>query len=461
MESSSVYELRKREASYHPYIGTIADFFAAQLFSAPFTVRAINASGQTAPADPFYASLREDVDGTGTDLATLMKDRFTAAMVKRTAWILAEMPDDGGVPVDQMSLLDWNAAGLGSARLCPLDADDVLDWEVDEGGSLIWAITYRRSMRRDDPRLERSLVTETWRLYDAETVETFAVTYDPSKRRIKADDVIPSLRRRPHRFPRVPLVPLRLPEGLWLLNRAADAQIEHFRLGAALSWAIRRAAYPMAVFKSKDQGQPIPTTGAGYAITIGVDESLTWVAPDAAPFEVLSAEVDTQKNEIYRIAQQMAASVNNNAAALGRSGESKQADQAATEICLHAYATHVKATVEELYELVSDARGDGNITWSIEGMNRFSLSDVTTTLANIQTAVSLSIPSKTLKTELFVKAADALHPDASQETKDQIRVEITDAAEEPAKEPPPPPNPAGEEPTGDGAGGDGDTNTGA
>jgi hypothetical protein len=438
LEAPQIYELRKRDAAYRSYVGPIVDFFASQLCASPFVVRA-SRSGEPLVPELFYADFREDVDMVGTDLVAFMKSRFINALTKGVAWILAELPDEGDAPA--ASLAEWEARGLGRARLCPLEADDVLDWETDDAGQLRWAITHKREMRRDDPRLERSLVTETWRLYDAEGVEAFQVVYDPKTRTIRPEDVIPSLGRQPHRFPRVPLVQLRLPDGLWLLARVADAQIEHFRLSAAMSWAIKRTCYPMAIFKAKDKDSA-PVTGAGYLQMIDVEEDFEWVSPTTAAFDVLKAEIEAQKDEIYRIAQQMASSVNNSAAGLQRSGESKMADYTATEICLHAYATHIKETIETLFELVSDARGDVDVGFSIEGMNKFSLADVSVSLANIQTAKSLAIPSPTLAMELGMKAADMLLPDAAQPVKDRIRAEIQAAGKAAADKPPPSDEPA-------------------
>jgi hypothetical protein len=436
LEAPAVYELRKRDAFYRSYVGPIIDFFSAQLFGSPFLVRA-GSGGETATPDLFYSDFREDVDMNGTDLVTFMKARFVQAMTLGAAWILAELPSDDGLPAAARA--DWEARGLGRVRLCPIGPEAVLDWECDDYGQLLWAITYRSEKRRDDPRLERQLVTETWRLYDRQDVETFQVVYDPAKRRIRPEDEIPSVGREPHRFPRVPLVQLRLPEGLWLLNRAADAQVEHFRLSAALSWAIKRACYPMAVFHAADQeAAPIPVTGAGYTLKIGLLEKLEWVSPATAPFEVVAGQIAQQKDELYRIAQQMASSVNNNATTLNRSGDSKNADAAATEICLLAYSVHVKAAVEDIFELVSDGRGDFDIHFSIEGMSSFSLGDITVSLANMKLAVELEIPSTTLRAELAVKAAGMLLPDASQDVRDKIRAEIEEGVEEEEAAPPAP-----------------------
>jgi len=436
MEPESIYDLRKKSAWYRGYVGAIIDFFAAQLFASSFQIRT-SIGGEPAEPDDFYSQFQEDVDLAGTDLVTFLKARFVTAMVKGVSWILAEVPDDEDVAPEARA--DWDARGLGRVRLRALEAEDVLDWETDEYGQLRWAITHSRQKRRDNPREARVEVTETWRIYDAVDVETFQVVYDPTKQQIKPEDEIPSLGRRPHRFPRVPLVQLRLPEGLWLLNRAADAQVELFRLSVGASWAMARCCYPMPVFKTADPNNPpTPVTGAGYVQVIGINEAFEWAAPASAPFEVLQAAQANQKDELYRITQQMASSANNNATALNRSGESKEADSAATEICLHAYGLHTKATAEDIFELVSDGRGDVDRKFSVEGMNKFSTGDIAASLANMKAALDLGLPSPTLVAELGVKAADMLLPDAAQPVKDKIRAEFSEAATAKKEAPAPP-----------------------
>lgn len=425
MESARVYELRKKSAYYRSYVGPVVDFFSAQLFGAPFIVRATDteAGGVEAVDDGFYAAFKEDCSGDGADLAHFMKARFTEALIKGGAWVLAELPSDNGAP--PASRADWSSRGLGRATLSSVAPENVLDWELGDDGDLAWAITYACAFKRPNPRVSRTLKTETWRLYDREVVETYELVVDPKKSKITANTDVPLKSARPHGFTRVPLVPVRLPPGLWLMARCADAQVEHFRQSSALSWATRQACYPMCVFNAKNpENEPPRPTGAGYMHTIGIDETIEFIAPATAPFAVIADQIKAQKDEIHRIAQQMANSVDNSAAALGRSGESKAADASATAICLLAYGEVVKRAIEEVYELVSDARGDEGIVFSIEGMTHFTLGDVGTILDNAGKAANVIAQSPTLGRELAKQAAAMLLPEASQPTKDAIRAEI-------------------------------------
>jgi hypothetical protein len=209
MESARVYALRQKSAFYRSYVGPVIDFFSAQLFAAPFVVRAT--VGSTTDAfidDGFYAAFKEDCDGAGTDLSQFMKTRFTEALVKGRSWILAELPEDGGRPAS--SAAEWTERGLGRATLCKLSPDEVLDWEVGEDGEMEWAITYSCAYKRPDPRASRTLKTERWRLYDRTTVQTYEVTFDPKRTKITSSTDVPLKSERPHGFPRIlpPLAPV-------------------------------------------------------------------------------------------------------------------------------------------------------------------------------------------------------------------------------------------------------------
>lgn len=419
-EPNDTFQARCREAHYRSYVGPIVDFFASFLFTASITIRA-KEDDETADTDPFYADFKEDVDGADTDLLDFMRERMTNALIKGASYWLVEFPDAGNVAVD--SRADWQERALGEGFLRKVEREDVLDFERDENGVLLWAIVHKKEKRRDDPRLARKLTRETWWLYDRSEVETFQVEYDASSRVLMPDDIIPSIGKRSHGCTRVPLVEMAIrPEGLWVSSRLASPQLEHFRLSCAQTWGIRRTCYAMPVFKLVDREAP-PTMGAGYYLMIGTEEEMVWSSPPAVPFEAIAREVASQKDEIFRITHQMASGVDNNAAAVGRSGDSKVADAASTQVILNAYGAIVREAIEETYEILSGGRAD-DLDWSIEGMDKYDAADVDVLLKAIAAVQGLNIPSETLSRELFTKAGLSVLPDASQETKDTIREEI-------------------------------------
>lgn len=417
-EPEDVYLQRVKAAHYRSYMGPIIDYFVSFLFTSQLIIRAQRDEQQVDP-DPFYGLLKEDCDGRGTDLIDLLRNRLTRALVEGCSYWLLEMPDDGGAPpVDRA---EWTQRGLGRARLRMLDRSSLLDWDCDEYGNLLWMLTYASRRPRWDPRAPRNATLHTWRLYDQQTVETFQLVQEDGEH-LAPEQEVPSFGARPHGFGRVPLISLELPDGLWIADRIESPQREHCALSNAHTWLIRRTCYAMPVFKVKNR-EPPPVMGAGYYLMIGADESFEWAAPNTTAFDAIRQEVTAQKDEIHRIVHQMAQGVENNAAAVGRSAASKQADAVSTRVMLEALGACVREAVGRTYELLTSGRGE-DYRWSIEGLQGYQTEDVAALLEAITQAITLDIPSPTFGEEIRARAALALLPDADQAVKDQIRQEV-------------------------------------
>jgi hypothetical protein len=461
LEPGDTYATRCDDSAYRSYVGPIVDFFAAQLMASPMTISQHDAkSGDpVAKPDQFYSDLKEDVDGAGTDLVEFCRASMRRCLVKQGTWWLASKPEAGEDPID--SLADYQEQGLDAVRVERLEQEDVVDWELagdqDEDNAIAWALTYSETTPRRSLLDSRKRICCTWRLYDREFCETFVLKYDVGEKLDPQKVDVPSVSKVKHGFTRIPLLRLELPEGLWLLNRVAESQVEHFRLNSGLGWAIRRTCYAMPVFACDEDPKVM---GPGYFIRVNKDESMTWSAPPSDSYEVIQTKVNHEKDEIYRVSQQMAQGVDNNAAAVGRSGASKLADANATEVCLKAYGAFVRDAVERLLELVSDGRGDKEVRFSVEGLEHFNLADATQIIANAQASETVSIPSPTHRKEMLKKLSETMLPGLDQVKKDAISQEIdagVDEAEkqktllktaalEAAKNPPPAPPPNGAPP---------------
>lgn len=422
-EPPDVYQARLREASYRSYVGPIVDYFASQLMAAPMTIRCTDraTNDELEETDEFYSSFKEDVDGQGTDLIDLARNAFRTALVKGACWFVAALPSKDGVePVNQA---EYQERGLGDAKAGKLEPENVLDWECDESGSLLWVMTYEESRPRASVAASRAKIHGVWRIFDTKNVTVYERDWEERDGPGEDDVLMYPVSEEPHGFNRVPLIRVELPRGLWLMNRVADAQVEHFRLSAGLGWAIRRTCYAMPVFRMGSSVGPEPVMGSGYFLKVGEKDSVDWVAPPAQAFTVISDEMKAQKDEIYRVAQQMAQGVDNSAASVGRSADSKRADASSTEVCLVAYGAVVREALEKLYDLVAEGRGDA-IKFHVGGLDKFNLADPTVAVDNAVSASGLDVPSETFNKELLMHTADALLPGLAQETKDAIRKEI-------------------------------------
>jgi hypothetical protein len=442
-EPATTYRHRLGQAHYRCYLGGIIDYFASFLFAEPLVIRAkektktpgkapkvAGAAGHYIDPDPFYGAFKEDCDGQDNDLHVFLGGRVRESMKTRCAWWVVEMPaaptDPNGDPVDAQSRREWKDQGLDRATVRALDTAQVLDWEVDDKGQLLWAIVLTVKTVRPKPTDTRTNVVETYEIFDRDNVSTFELVYPKNKRPTKDVDVPAKGAPRPHGFKRVPLVCLDVGENLWIANRVASPQTEHCRISNGLGWAIRRTCYVMPVLSLDDpDGTKIPTMGTGYAVKLGKGDSLDWAAPPTDGFETIRNEIKDNKDEIFRIVHQMALGVDNNAAAVGRSGKSKEADAAAVRVILGGFGKVVREAVERTYSLLSEGRGEGDrYDWSIEGLDSFIQIDLSELLAAAQGVSLLDIRSPTFHRAWQKRVAIACLPDADQREKDEIVAEI-------------------------------------
>jgi hypothetical protein len=433
-EKPERYALRKREAQYRNYLGPIIDYFTSMLFVSKPVLKAKAAGAKDATADPgeYWSKLREDCDGGGTDIDSLYKATLTRAMVERTGWLRLHQPTDGG-PISGTAA-DFERRKLGECWIEHVDGEAVLDWELDDSGRLLFAVTHKLEARRTSVSSKRDQVVETWQWLTPSAVETFQLSY-PKDKPPESTTEVPSLGSVPHTFGAVPLVCLDLPPALWVANRLRSPQLAHFRKLNAQSWSLSCTAYAMPVAKVRDPAAFAEAAqGAGYGIVIGTEEDWSWEAPPNGHFAALDTEIKAEKDELFRIANQMALGVENNAAAIGRSAESKASDAESTRVVLTAFSRKVKETIEFTLELISRARGE-KLKWSVEGLDDFAALDLTAFLEQLTLAKGAGgIPSRTFEIQSKTRLAEALLPDLDEEVKATIRQEIKDGAVDPVEQ---------------------------
>lgn len=424
-EPPDVYETRKCEASYSSYLGPIVDFYVSWLFSGSFTVSPKKQTdGTKVDVHDFYSEFQNDIGGD-ISLRTFLNERMTTALVQGAAHWLVVMPPKNG---DVDNKLDWEKLGLGKATLQAVEREAIYDWDEDSTGKLEWCLIHSSELIRKGLGSKRNIVRETWKHYDKQNVTTYSTEYPTNKKPGPKFDV-PVVDQRPHGCIEVPLVTLAMTDGMWIGNRIRSPQIEHFRLTCANSWLIKRCCYAMPVLNLEDTSS-VPVLGAGYYVAIGVTEKFSWTSPPNTPFDVIAKETAAKRDEIFRIVHQMAQGLDNNAETTGRSAESKGMDVAATRIMLIAYGALARSAIEETFEIISDARGDIQTSWSVEGFNGFDTTTAAELIITAANAQLLQIPSNTFSREIKTKVALAMMPELDQHKRDAIRQEISDATSE-------------------------------
>jgi hypothetical protein len=219
----------------------------------------------------------------------------------------------------------------------------------------------------------------------------------------------------------VPIFPLRVTEGLWLMNKAALLQLEHFNKSNALAWALTMGLFASPVIYSEREWNQI--VGESYFIQLAPGDRFGWTEPEGKVYQIAADNLIQLKDEIYRVCYLMTHAAGSDSAGQRQSGASKQRDFSITQEVLRAYGDAVKETMKQVLRAIAAARQD-NISIDVSGLDEFDIADFSNELDDGQKLLSLGIESETMKKQIYKKLAFKFLSDVRQEIKTQIAQEI-------------------------------------
>jgi len=411
-EPGDVYTERLSRVFYENYIGSIVDWYAATLFRREpvLTFEGSNEQGQA-----FFGEFVEDVDRKGTALADFLRKQLVGAMVAGASFVLVDFPRMGQTPG---SRAEEDALGASRAYLVEYAAEDLINWNLDEQGNFEWVVlrtelTKQESVEDTDWRREKR-----WAYYDKQNFRLYrqVITGGGAGPVELFDEGLHGLAK----LQRVPLFELRIPEGLWMVNRAGSLQLEHFNKSNALSWALTMGLFAMPVVYSEREWSQM--VGESYYIQLGPEDRFGWTEPEGKVYQIAADNLTSLQEEIYRVCYMPQAG-----APLGQggrqSGVSKQLDSSITQEVLRAYGDAVKDLVRRVLKAINAARED-DLAIGVMGLDEFDISDFAVEVDDAQKLLALGADSPTLRKEVQKKLALKYLADARQDVKDRIVAEI-------------------------------------
>jgi hypothetical protein len=402
-EPGDVYTERLSRVFYENYIGSIVDWYSATLFRREPVIAFSEAS-------TFFSAFLDEVDLKGTGLSDFFRAQFVESLITGSSYVLVDFPrtaKKAGTRAEE------DASGASRAYLVAYSAEDVINWNLDEQGNLDWVVIRQKLIRKD--RVEDvEWRTETrWSYYDKQTFRIYS----------KVDEEIRLVDEGTHalaKLNKVPLFDLRIPEGMWMLNRAGLLQLEHFNKSNALSWALTMGLFAMpVVYSDRDWSQMV---GESYYIQLAPEDKFGWTEPEGKVFQIAQDNLTRLQEEIYRVCYLAQAGGSLSAGGV-QSGISKQLDFSITQEVLRAYGDAMKDLMRRVLTSIEAAREDG-IEISVTGMDEFDITDFGTELTDAQQLLALGVESPTLKKEIFKKLALKYLSDSRQDVKDRIVGEI-------------------------------------
>lgn len=411
-EALDVYAERLARVFYENYIGSIIDWYSSTLFRREPGLQLEQGleSGRA-----FLTELTDNCDLRGTTLSDFMRQCLVDMLVVGKSHILIDFPKATAAVSNRA---EEDAIGLSRAYLVRYEAEELINWSTNERGEYDWVVL-RQILRRQKSVDNAEIIDETyWHYFDRSEYRTY--------RRITDSDEpgpISLIAAGTHSLVKqhqVPLITLQVSDGLWLMNKAARLQLEHFNKSNALGWAITMGLFAMPVIYSDREWNQI--VGESYYIQLGPQDRFGWTEPDGKVYQIAADNLETLKEEIYRVCYLSEAS-GELSGGRAQSAASKQMDFTITQEVLRAYAAAVKDAIRKVFTAVSQARED-NVVVSVTGLDEVDISDFGAELTNATNLLQLGINSPTLKKQIYQRLALKYLNDARQEVKDQIAQEI-------------------------------------
>lgn len=424
-EPDVTYSGRLGCAEYRNYVGSVIKYFSDALFTSKPSAEAFDKEGnQVSDLEQYWAELKEDCTGSGLDLDELFKRRTIEAMVKGKSWVAVHQPNDGLGKAN--SLYDYETRKLGDCYVREIEHDSVYDWELDDKSNLDWVICHSMKKVRKGISSKRDWVIETWTRYDKETIQTYQIEYKDNQVP-DPNTVVRLIDETEHDFGVCPVVCLEFSADYQVSAYLKSPQLSNFRNVSNQNWSLACTCYAQPVVKVNDkEGYTEMMMMPGHGVIIGVDEEFGWDAPPAAHFRALDTQINSSKDEIFRLSFQMANGVENNVAAVGRTAESKIADAQSTRIALTSYGRIVKQAIERVYDIISSVRKD-RYKWKISGLDDFAGIDTASLLAMAEQIKLLGgIHSVSWNTKFEQNLSEVVMPDADEATKAKSKQEIAD-----------------------------------
>ncbi len=415
-EPLEVYAERLSRVFYENYAGSIVDWYSATLFRREPVMQF---AGGAERDRRFFHAFAEDCDLQGTTLPDFFRKLFTDALVFGSSYALVDFPRVGERPDNRA---EEDASGASRAYLVSYTPEHLINWSLDDRGVLESAVLRSRQLRKAEAAGDSWIEETTWVYYDREEYRIYRAQHRDGV--AEEPELVRHGRHALASASMVPLLEMRLPEGLWLMNKAAMLQLEHFNKSNALAWAIHMGLFAMPVVYSDKEWDSM--VGESYYVQMGPNDRFGWTEPEGKVFQIAADNLGRLKDEIYRICY-LLNQAGSAEAGMAQSGLSKLRDYTITQEVLRAYGDFAKDSMKRVFRAIAAARQDG-VEVDISGLDEFDIADFATDLQNATQLLALGIDSPTLRKQIYTRLAQKYLCDSRQQVKEQVAAEINASA---------------------------------
>jgi hypothetical protein len=440
-EDATVFQHRQDQFSYENNIGTGLGWHEAQMFATDpqVDIKVSDADGNAteSPLSPdqqsFYDRFMKDCDRHGTTFVDMYRKVFTNLLLYRRSFVMIDLPSrDPNQPVE--NLQQEQDLRLLDPYLCVCSPLDIINWDTDEYGNLMWAVLYSKTVQQRFGK--KPLTVERWYFYDRQQYRVYEAQTEQGTSVVGTGELnnapVELTRAGYHSLATLNMVPLQkieVPAGWWMANRVYLPAMEHVNISNALKWSLFMAALAVPVLCTARDVSSLTMTETGF-IQLDPEDKYMFAEPNGTSWQHLADRAHVLKEEIWRGMHLVSQSRTTSATASAQSGVSKQQDMQPSHDVLNGLGDILRAAMQNTLKYVAAARAmvpgkesDKTLTFDVRG---FTFEDKLSTdeISVIQDLVTLDIPSDTFEKELYMLAIDSALKDLNPETRTKIKEEI-------------------------------------
>ena len=463
-EDNTVFQHRLDQFNYENNIGAGLGWHEAAMFEADpsIDIHTKLADGNTDPdgkitpdQDAFYNQrFLKDCDRKGTTYIDLFRRVFTNILLYQRCFVAVDLPAREDETTGPRTLQDERNANLLDPYLCVLTPLDVINWECDAYGNLLWAVVYSRTQKRDF--LKKPQAVERWYYYDRQQYrvyesmgsgETHATPEDAGATTEGAaiaalDSIVAHGQdKTPVKLVRigyhplasrnvVPIFKIEVQSGWWMANRVYLPAMKHININISLEWSLFMAGLAVPVLITDDDIATITQSETGF-LKLGKGSDYKFAEPTGRAWEWLDKKAHSLKEEIWRGMYLVSQARNTSATAMAASGVSKQQDMQPSHDVLNGIGDVLRAGMQMILGWVAQARAalpgftaDENLTFDVRGFtfeDKLSVDDINI----IQDLLAMKVPSNLFEKEMFILAVRTalkdINPDQLQKIIEEIK----------------------------------------
>ena len=352
---------RLRCAAYVNHVAAIVDWMAGDIFTQEPAI-------EGPEGNEYWNLLNDNADGSGRDFGAVIYQAALSCMKFGRAYLALDFPD---APADSLATSKSSSPrenrGKADAYLCAFDADAVDDWQLDENGALKWVRVHTVEHMRPMYGIGDWRNRHTWTYLFKDGKETYTALTGPNSAQFDSSTNAMGTATTYNYGGALPVIPVQIPAGLWVLNRIYRGALAVFNADAASTSLHRQTCLQVPVIIS-DSPAKVLTISEYAALHLSLGSTFGFQGPQGPALADARAFGEAQESKLYKTMQALPLLAPGQVQNARQSGSAKEQDLSAPKVMVNAYRAALNDAAETAIRLLQQVRGEEDLEITITGL---------------------------------------------------------------------------------------------